>query len=86
MLHEEDSGDGLWSSMQRPTCQVAGVFKLASVYVVIKESDINPSNLIFNLCARHKYDLKYLLIENELEIAEAALCAQGNRVNILIRI
>jgi hypothetical protein len=86
MLHDE--GDG----MQRPACQVAGCFEPASVYVVIKESDINALNLdarerqmiiekdssddinmfklILYLCARHDYDLKYLLKENELEIAK----------------
>lgn len=83
--------DGL--STQRPTCQVAGCFEPASVYVVIKESDVNALNLdsaekqiggmekeflgdinafklILYLCARHDYDLKYLLKGNELEIAK----------------
>src|SRR5687768_16012104 len=92
MLHDEADGDGLRSTMQRPACQVAGCFEPASVYVVIKESDINALNLdarqrqmivekdspgdvntfklILYLCARHDYDLKYLLKENELEIAK----------------
>ncbi|HXV47137.1 MAG TPA: hypothetical protein VD736_10750 [Nitrososphaera sp.] len=91
MLHDADDGDGL-GSMQRPACQVAGCFEPASVYVVIKESDINALNLdtrekqmilegdspgdinafklILYLCARHDYDLKYLLKENELEITK----------------
>lgn len=78
-------------SFQRPACQVAGCFEPASVYVVIKESDINALHLdarekqmivekdspgdinafklILYLCARHDYDLKYLLKENELEIS-----------------
>ena len=77
---------------QRPSCQVAGCFEPASVYVVIKETDvnflsadadsrkilsdgvegseINAFKLILYLCARHDYDLKYLLKENELEIAK----------------
>ena len=88
MFHVD--GDGF--SMQRPACQVAGCFEPASVYVVIKESDINTLHLesnekqmivekdtpgdinmfklILYLCARHDYDLKYLLKENELEIAK----------------
>lgn len=91
MLHDADDGDSL-GSMQRPACQVAGCFEPASVYVVIKESDINALNLdtrekqmilegdspgdinafklILYLCARHDYDLKYLLKENELEITK----------------
>jgi hypothetical protein len=91
MLHDADDGDNL-GSMQRPACQVAGCFEPASVYVVIKESDINALNLdtrekqmilegdspgdinafklILYLCARHDYDLKYLLKENELEITK----------------
>src|SRR5688572_369472 len=91
MLYDEDNGDGL-RSMQRPACQVAGCFEPASVYVVIKESDLNALNLdahekkmiiekdspgdintfklILYLCARHDYDLKYLLKENELEITK----------------
>lgn len=70
MLDDEDGGDGLWSSMQHPACQVAGCFEPASVYAFIKESDINAFKLILYLCARHDYDLKYLLKENELEIAK----------------
>jgi hypothetical protein len=91
MLYDEDDGGGLGSA-QRPACQVAGCFEPASVYVVIKESDINALNLdahekqmivekdspddinafklILYLCARHDYDLKYLLKENELEITK----------------
>jgi hypothetical protein len=78
-------------STQRPSCQVAGCFEPASVYVVIRETDVNilttksdgaerlESNdpvdinafkLILYLCARHDYDLKYLLKENELEISK----------------
>jgi hypothetical protein len=38
--------------------------------VVIKESDINAFKLILYLCARHDYDLKHLLKENELEITK----------------
>ena len=85
------SGDGDRIFLQRPACQVAGCFEPASVYVVIRESDINmyldvrgnqmtiekefPGDinafkLILYLCARHDYDLKYLLKENELEIAK----------------
>lgn len=89
MLRDEGA-DGL--STQRPTCQVAGCFEPASVYVVIKESDVNALNLdstekqmimekespgdvnvfklILYLCARHDYDLKYLLKGNELEITK----------------
>lgn len=85
------SDDDAQASPQRPSCQVAGCFEPASVYVVIKETDVNilaataensqifsDSNddidintfkLILYLCARHDYDLKYLLKENELEIA-----------------
>lgn len=88
MFH--DDGDAF--PMQRPACQVAGCFEPASVYVVIKESDVNTLHLdagekqmivekdspgdinafklILYLCARHDYDLKYLLKENELEIAK----------------
>jgi hypothetical protein len=91
MPHDADDDDSL-GSMQRPACQVAGCFEPASVYVVIKESDINALNLdtrekqmilerdspgdinafklILYLCARHDYDLKYLLKENELEITK----------------
>lgn len=83
---------GAQSSTQRPSCQVAGCFEPASVYVVIKETDvnilaaksestqaqidandpidINTFKLILYLCARHDYDLKYLLKENELEISK----------------
>jgi hypothetical protein len=32
--------------------------------------DINAFKLILYLCARHDYDLKYLLKENELEITK----------------
>ncbi|HEV8386253.1 MAG TPA: hypothetical protein VGQ03_01390 [Nitrososphaera sp.] len=85
------SDDDAQASPQRPSCQVAGCFELASVYVVIKETDvnilaaaaansqifsesdddidINTFKLILYLCARHDYDLKYLLKENELEIS-----------------
>jgi hypothetical protein len=88
MFHD----DGNVFSSQRPACQVAGCFEPASVYVVIKESDVNTLHfdagekqmiiekdspgdvnafkLILYLCARHDYDLKYLLKENELEIAK----------------
>jgi hypothetical protein len=87
-----DDGQGFNSPMQRPACQVAGCFEPASVYVVIRESeinalkvdpgerqtivekdspgDINAFKLILYLCARHDYDLKYLLKENELEITK----------------
>jgi hypothetical protein len=90
-MYDAEDGNDL-RSMQRPACQVAGCFEPASVYVVIKESDINALNLdprekqmimekdspgdinafklILYLCARHDYDLKYLLKENELEIAK----------------
>ncbi len=93
MLYDDgDDREGLGLSMQRPACQVAGCFEPASVYVVIKESDVNvlsldaqekqmimekdsPADvnafkLILYLCARHDYDLKYLLKENELEITK----------------
>jgi hypothetical protein len=95
MLYDDDDGLGYKPSIsQRPSCQVAGCFEPASVYVVIKETDINALNieskdkqqvvieredspadvnafkLILYLCARHDYDLKYLLKENELEIAK----------------
>ena len=85
------SNDDAQASPQRPSCQVAGCFEPASVYVVIKETDvnilaataqnsqifsesddnidINTFKLILYLCARHDYDLKYLLNENELEIS-----------------
>ena len=87
-----DNGEGLRLPLQRPACQVAACFERASVYVVIKESDINalsvdagekrmaverdsPADvnafkIILYLCARHDYDLKYLLEENELEITK----------------
>ena len=87
-----DNGEGLRLPLHRPACQVAACFERASVYVVIKESDINalsveagekqmmverdsPADvnafkLILYLCARHDYDLKYLLEENELEITK----------------
>jgi hypothetical protein len=90
MLYDGEDGEDQGLTMQRPACQVAGCFEPASVYVVIKETDINalsldvrerqmimekdsPSDinafkLILYLCARHDYDLKYLLKENELEI------------------
>jgi hypothetical protein len=95
MLYDGDGGLGYKPpTSQRPSCQVAGCFEPASVYVVIKETDINALNieskdkqqivieredspadvnafkLILYLCARHDYDLKYLLKENELEIAK----------------
>jgi len=95
MLYDGDNGLGYKPpTSQLPSCQVAGCFEPASVYVVIKESDINALNieskdkqqvvieredspadvnafkLILYLCARHDYDLKYLLKENELEIAK----------------
>ena len=87
-----DNGEGLRLPLQRPACQVAACFERASVYVVIKESDINALSvdageklmaveggsaadvnsfkIILYLCARHDYDLKYLLEENELEITK----------------
>jgi hypothetical protein len=40
-----DDGDGLRVPLQHPTCQVAACFERASVYVVIKESDINALNV-----------------------------------------
>ena len=40
-----DDGEGLRVPMHRPGCQVAGCFEHASVYVVIKESDINALNI-----------------------------------------
>lgn len=87
-----DEGAGLKVPMQHPSCQVAACFERASVYVVIKESDINALGgadrldkqtiverdsladvnafkLILYLCARHDYDFRFLLEENELEIA-----------------
>jgi hypothetical protein len=84
--------DEVRGSALRPSCQVAGCFEPASVYVVIRETDvnilaantetrriltdtddaadINAFKLILYLCARHDYDLKYLLKENELEISK----------------
>jgi hypothetical protein len=89
MLYDDEDTDGP-KSTRPPACQVADCFEPASVYVVIKESDINTLSLdarekemimerdspgdinafklILYLCARHDYDLKYLLKENELEI------------------
>ena len=40
-----DDGEGLRVPMHRPACQVAGCFERASVYVDIKESDINALNV-----------------------------------------
>ena len=90
MQSEDD--EGLRLLLQHPACQVAACFERASVYVVIKESDINALNvdagekqmmmerdsladvnafkLILYLCARHDYDLRYLLEQNELEITK----------------
>jgi hypothetical protein len=90
MQTEDD--EGLRLRLQHPACQVAACFERASVYVVIKESDINALNvdagekqmmmemdsladvnafkLILYLCARHDYDLRYLLEQNELEITK----------------
>ncbi len=87
-----DDGEGLKVPLRQPACQVAACFERASVYVVIKESDINALNvdggdkqmmvekdsladvnafkLILYLCARHDYDLRFLLEENELEITK----------------
>ncbi len=87
-----DDGEGLKVPLQQPACQVAACFERASVYVVIKESDINALNvdggdkqmivekdsladvnafkLILYLCARHDYDFRFLLEENELEITK----------------
>ncbi len=86
-----DDGEGLKVPLQQPTCQVAACFERASVYIVIKESDINALNvdgdkhmmvekdsladvnafkLILYLCARHDYDFRFLLEENELEITK----------------
>ncbi len=36
-----DDGEGLKVPLQHPFCQVAACFERASVYVVIKESEIN---------------------------------------------
>lgn len=90
MLTDDD--EGIRVPLQHPACQVAACFERASVYVVIKESDINALNvdtgekqmvmerdsladvnafkLILYLCARHDYDLRYLLEQNELEITK----------------
>ena len=87
-----DDGEDLKVPSQQPGCQVAACFERASVYVVIKESDINAFNvdggdkqmmvekdsladvnafkLILYLCARHDYDFRFLLEENELEITK----------------
>ncbi len=87
-----DDGEDLKMPLQQPACQVAACFERASVYVVIKESDINAFNvdggdkqmivekdsladvnafkLILYLCARHDYDFRFLLEENELEITK----------------
>ena len=87
-----DDAEGLRLPLQHPACQVAACFERASVYVVIKESDINALNvdagekqmmmerdsladvnafkLILYLCARHDYDFRYLLEQNELEITK----------------
>ena len=87
-----DDGEDLKVPLQQPACQVAACFERASVYVVIKESDINALNvdgidkqmtvekdsladvnafkLILYLCARHDYDFRFLLEENELEITK----------------
>jgi hypothetical protein len=87
-----DDGEDLKVPSQQPACQVAACFERASVYVVIKESDINAFNvdggdkqmmvekdsladvnafkLILYLCARHDYDFRFLLEENELEITK----------------
>jgi hypothetical protein len=40
-----DDGEGLSVPSQYPACQVAACFERASVYVVIKESDINALNV-----------------------------------------
>ena len=90
MLDDQAHGERI--AIEHPLCQVAGCFESASVYVVIKESEINALSLdaqdarmliekdshneinafklILYLCARHDYDLKYLLKENELEITK----------------
>jgi hypothetical protein len=87
-----NDGKGLEHYFQAPPCQVAACFERASVYVVIKETDVNALNidagenqmmmekdsladvnafkLILYLCARHDYDLKYLMEENELQITK----------------
>ncbi len=87
-----NDGEGLKVPLEHPACQVTACFERATVYVVIKESDINALSvdggekqmilerdsfadinafkLILYLCARHDYDLRYLLGENELEITK----------------
>ena len=40
-----DKGEGIRLPLQRPACQVAACFEPASVYVVIRESDINALNV-----------------------------------------
>jgi len=40
-----DNGESLKLPIQRPACQVAACFEPASVYVVIRESDINALNV-----------------------------------------
>ena len=40
-----DDGEDLKVPLQQPACQVAACFERASVYVVIKESDINALNV-----------------------------------------
>lgn len=40
-----DDREGLRVPLQHPVCQVAACFERASVYVVIKESDINALNV-----------------------------------------
>src|SRR5205809_153586 len=45
MLYVNDGDEDFGLSVQRPACQVAACFEPASVYVVIKESDINALSL-----------------------------------------
>jgi hypothetical protein len=40
-----DDGEGVRVPLHHPACQVAACFERASVYVVIKESDINALNI-----------------------------------------
>lgn len=40
-----DDGQGIRVPLHHPACQVAACFERASVYVVIKESDINALNV-----------------------------------------
>ncbi len=40
-----DDGQGIRVPLHYPACQVAACFERASVYVVIKESDINALNV-----------------------------------------